>query len=389
MPSPRASASAWAGSRRRRLRGSRGPREGAGRRVGHRWQIYVRRAAPLHLRRDFRPRASRRQVAGSSFAEPSVSQPFHFAFFVRDLASTRRFYGEVLGCQEGRSTDTWVDFDFFGNQISAHTTGSVTPTQTTGKVEDLLVPRRPARREFRGSGCRPTIVPPRPQRPTRSSSRASSTPGTSSARESGVRVSRAAVAIVGGGVMGASVAYHLAARGQRDVLILDRGQGPGEGSTGRATGGYRAAIRHRGERPPLAVDPGQAAGVRAGDRRRPGVPACRVPVVGRNPGGAGSSARRPRGPARRRPARGRGSRRPTTSADSTRPSGSTASSAAPSAPATAFFARSSCSRDISAPRAVKASGSSGGWTCPACVVTATAGSRRSRHRGVRSRWRPS
>ena len=65
---------------------------------------------------------------------------FHFAFFVRDLASTRRFYGEVLGCREGRSTDTWVDFDFFGNQISAHTTGSVTPTQNTGKVEDILVP---------------------------------------------------------------------------------------------------------------------------------------------------------------------------------------------------------------------------------------------------------
>ena len=51
---------------------------------------------------------------------------------------------------------------------------------------------------------------------------------------------RAAVAIVGGGVMGASVAYHLAARGQPDVLILDRSSGPGQGSTGRATGGYRA-----------------------------------------------------------------------------------------------------------------------------------------------------
>jgi extradiol dioxygenase family protein len=65
---------------------------------------------------------------------------FHFAFFVRDLDSTRRFYGGILGCREGRSTDTWVDFDFFGNQISAHTTGQVPPTQNTGKVEDLLVP---------------------------------------------------------------------------------------------------------------------------------------------------------------------------------------------------------------------------------------------------------
>ena len=69
-----------------------------------------------------------------------MPQPFHFAFFVRDLDSTRRFYGEILGCREGRSTETWVDFDFFGNQISAHTTGRVTPTQNTGKVEDILVP---------------------------------------------------------------------------------------------------------------------------------------------------------------------------------------------------------------------------------------------------------
>jgi sarcosine oxidase subunit beta len=50
----------------------------------------------------------------------------------------------------------------------------------------------------------------------------------------------ASVAVIGGGVMGASVAYHLALRGWRDVLILDRGAGPGEGSTGRATGGFRA-----------------------------------------------------------------------------------------------------------------------------------------------------
>jgi sarcosine oxidase, subunit beta len=50
----------------------------------------------------------------------------------------------------------------------------------------------------------------------------------------------AEVVIVGGGVIGASVAYHLAARGRRDVLVLERGARPGEGSTGRATGGFRA-----------------------------------------------------------------------------------------------------------------------------------------------------
>ena len=45
---------------------------------------------------------------------------FHIAFPVRDLASTRAFYGELLGCHEGRSAPDWVDFDFFGHQISAH-----------------------------------------------------------------------------------------------------------------------------------------------------------------------------------------------------------------------------------------------------------------------------
>ncbi|MCA1635457.1 MAG: FAD-binding oxidoreductase [Acidobacteria bacterium] len=50
----------------------------------------------------------------------------------------------------------------------------------------------------------------------------------------------AEVVIVGGGVIGASVAYHLAARGYRDVLVVERGARPGEGSTGKATGGFRA-----------------------------------------------------------------------------------------------------------------------------------------------------
>ena len=68
------------------------------------------------------------------------SFPFHYSFFVTDLDSTRDFYGEVLGCSEGRSTDTWVDFDFFGNQISAHTTGEVITTKTTGTVAGVAVP---------------------------------------------------------------------------------------------------------------------------------------------------------------------------------------------------------------------------------------------------------
>jgi len=53
-------------------------------------------------------------------------------------------------------------------------------------------------------------------------------------------MSGASVVIIGAGVMGASVAYHLATRGWRDILILDRSSGPGQGSTGAATGGFRA-----------------------------------------------------------------------------------------------------------------------------------------------------
>ncbi|MFT3720766.1 VOC family protein [Pseudorhodoferax sp.] len=64
---------------------------------------------------------------------------FHLAFNVRDLAEARRFYGGVLGCREGRSTDTWVDFDFFGHQISLHL-GEPFATARTGHVGDKLVP---------------------------------------------------------------------------------------------------------------------------------------------------------------------------------------------------------------------------------------------------------
>src|SRR5205807_4904665 len=45
---------------------------------------------------------------------------FHLAFPVRDLSEARRFYGQLLGCREGRSAPQWVDFDFYGHQIVAH-----------------------------------------------------------------------------------------------------------------------------------------------------------------------------------------------------------------------------------------------------------------------------
>lgn len=50
----------------------------------------------------------------------STLRPFHIAFPVDDLAAARHFYGTVLGCAEGRSSDQWIDFDLFGHQIVAH-----------------------------------------------------------------------------------------------------------------------------------------------------------------------------------------------------------------------------------------------------------------------------
>lgn len=64
---------------------------------------------------------------------------FHFAFNVTDLDEARRFYGGVLGCREGRSTSTWVDFDFYDHQISLHL-GTPFQTERTGHVGNVLVP---------------------------------------------------------------------------------------------------------------------------------------------------------------------------------------------------------------------------------------------------------
>jgi uncharacterized protein len=49
-----------------------------------------------------------------------MPQPFHLAIPVHDLAAAREFYGGLFGCAEGRSSDEWVDFDFFGHQVVAH-----------------------------------------------------------------------------------------------------------------------------------------------------------------------------------------------------------------------------------------------------------------------------
>jgi len=65
---------------------------------------------------------------------------FHYAFKVKDIKTTRKFYVEILGCEEGRSTETWIDFNFFENQLSAHLSDSFPKLDYCGKVDGISVP---------------------------------------------------------------------------------------------------------------------------------------------------------------------------------------------------------------------------------------------------------
>ena len=67
-------------------------------------------------------------------------QPFHLAIPVRDLAAARAFYGQMLGCPEGRSAAEWVDFDFFGHQLVAHLDPSQRTARHHNKVDGHDVP---------------------------------------------------------------------------------------------------------------------------------------------------------------------------------------------------------------------------------------------------------
>lgn len=68
--------------------------------------------------------------------------PFHLAFPVDDLGAARRFYGELLGCPEGRSADEWIDFDLYGHQIVAHLAPEAARARASNPVdgEDVPVP---------------------------------------------------------------------------------------------------------------------------------------------------------------------------------------------------------------------------------------------------------
>jgi extradiol dioxygenase family protein len=68
--------------------------------------------------------------------------PFHLAFPVHDLQAARAFYGDLLGCPEGRSSADWVDFDFFGHQIVAHLVPGSAADVATNAVDGHGVPVR-------------------------------------------------------------------------------------------------------------------------------------------------------------------------------------------------------------------------------------------------------
>jgi hypothetical protein len=67
-------------------------------------------------------------------------QPFHLAFPSTDLDATRQFYAGLLGCAIGRESERWVDFDFFGHQISAHLATRPMEIAARTKVDGRDVP---------------------------------------------------------------------------------------------------------------------------------------------------------------------------------------------------------------------------------------------------------
>ena len=85
------------------------------------------------------------QARGDGDAKATLSsahalRPFHLAFPVHDLAAARAFYGGTLGCPEGRSAETWIDFDLFGHQIVAHLDPAAKPVAVANPVDGHDVP---------------------------------------------------------------------------------------------------------------------------------------------------------------------------------------------------------------------------------------------------------
>jgi len=69
-----------------------------------------------------------------------MSNLFHLAFPVHDLAAAREFYGGMLGCEEGRSSERWIDFDLYGHQIVTHLAPNSAGVKATNHVDADDVP---------------------------------------------------------------------------------------------------------------------------------------------------------------------------------------------------------------------------------------------------------
>lgn len=72
--------------------------------------------------------------------DAKILRPFHLAFPVDDLAAARHFYGEIMGCSEGRSSDHWIDFNFYGHQIVTHLVEHKSAPVAHGQVDKKAVP---------------------------------------------------------------------------------------------------------------------------------------------------------------------------------------------------------------------------------------------------------
>lgn len=68
--------------------------------------------------------------------------PFHLAFPVKDLEETRTFYRDILGCSTGRSSDKWIDFNFWGHQVVAHLSPDEAGKSSTNEVDGHAVPAK-------------------------------------------------------------------------------------------------------------------------------------------------------------------------------------------------------------------------------------------------------
>ncbi len=66
--------------------------------------------------------------------------PFHLAFPVKNLEKTRSFYGDLLGCSIGRTSDRWIDFNFWGHQLTAHLVEENKSAEESNPVDGHNVP---------------------------------------------------------------------------------------------------------------------------------------------------------------------------------------------------------------------------------------------------------